>query len=86
MSEPVGVKTDYFNRIRVLVTQIMPGMVIDHNIPAKTQLSFVMKAYDKFDRIQTIQANDVLKSYQAAYIKNLHLLIKKELKEREVKI
>ena len=85
MTEAVGVKIDYFSRIRVLTTQIMPGMVINHNIPAKIQLSFVMKTYDKFDSIGTVQVNDILKSYQEAYIKNLHLLIKKELKETEVK-
>ena len=81
MTETVKVKTDYFNRIRVLVTQIMPGMIIDHNMPAKTQLSFVMKAYDKFNSNQSIQVNLALKSYQGVYIKNLHLLIKKQLKE-----
>lgn len=75
------IKMDYFNRIRVFTTQVMPGMIADNRIPAKIQINHVMKAYDKFDTMYNFQASKTLKSYQGAYIKNLHLLIEKHFKE-----
>ena len=75
------IKMDYFNRIRVFTTQIMPGMIVDDRVPARLQISHVMKTYKKFDDLYNLQSSRTLKSYQGAYIKNLHLLIEKHFKE-----
>lgn len=78
------VKVDYFNRIRVFATQIIPDMVSDNIVPTKEQIEIVIKTYEKFELAGTKsnQAQDTLDEYNDVYIKNIHKLIQKYIKER----
>ena len=77
------VKIDYFNRIRVFATQIVPDMLGETAVPTKERIKLVIKTYDKFVEVGkgNNQARDTLKEYNGAYIKHLHELINQYIRE-----
>ena len=77
------VKVDYFNRIRVFATQIVPDMLGETAVPTKERIKLVIKTYDKFVEVGkgNNQARDTLKEYNGAYIKHLHELINQYIRE-----
>lgn len=79
------VKIDYFNRIRVFVTQLIPDMVSDEGVPADFQLKFVIKTYKHFQEIgrKNNPARDTLALYAGQYATNLNELIEKKIMEDE---